>query len=702
MPTEPKAEAAARALKQFALALKTSALYSASHPGRVRAVDALLTSLQGYLNAHGPFSVTIGKRTLSVDGIPIDSRYYSNLAHLLYSRKLSEFTVMPTVSQPQLAAFVSIVSRERNDLEASGGVEHLLWESGVWDIQVKELALHADEEVEILGLSAFFSLVGRGRLTPQEREQVIEILRSGSEQVAKFLQNIYALAGKALEGVDEDGRVQHVYEAIRSLDRLILDEPFDQQRPLYTHLAEAALRLEEPLGRRLAEVLLSGAGEDVAMQVILSRLSHDQLAAMMLMAVQPGRVVEQVTTFMRGLARDREEAMSILSILDARLPREAAGGVSLTDAVGPSLQPPPAPDEDAPPLPAFDEQQLAISDEEFARYRREVNAIDETGAIREAIKTLIDVLGDEMEDRELTDVGDTVAGHLPWLVEHGEFALLRKLLETLKAITLTASGSRAEIITGLLESVTGGPLLDVLLTALWDEREKPAEQDIQACLGALADELIDPLVSALGTEPRSRMRGILCDLLVRIGADHVDVLGGFVSDNRWYLVRNIAYILGRIRSPQAVPYLARIIQHSDSRVRVETVDALASIGTDAAQTLISTFLNDPEQAVRLRALRSLDIRGMQAAMPTLLSLLEMRDPFNRLFVLKQAAIEAVARVAPRNALVVLSKMAKRRFILGQRGRELRRMARMAVAVIAEAPVGERSPVQAKGSGGKAS
>jgi hypothetical protein len=30
------------------------------------------------------------------------------------------------------------------------------------------------------------------------------------------------------------------------------------------------------------------------------------------------------------------------------------------------------------------------------------------------------------------------------------------------------------------------------------------------------------------------------------------------------------------------------------------------------------------------------------------------------------------------------------------------MARMAVAVIAEAPVGERSPVQAKGSGGKAS
>jgi hypothetical protein len=51
----------------------------------------------------------------------------------------------------------------------------------------------------------------------------------------------------------------------------------------------------------------------------------------------------------------------------------------------------------------------------------------------------------------------------------------------------------------------------------------------------------------------------------------------------------------------------------------------------------------------------------------------------------------VARVAPRNALLVLQKMATRRLILDRRGRELRRLARMAVAVIAEAPVGERSP-----------
>ncbi len=339
MPMEPKAQAAARALKQFALALKTSALYPSSHPGKARAVDALLNTLHGYINAYGPFSVRIGKQTLSVDGIAIDGRSYTNLAHSLYSRKLSEFTVMPTVSQPQLAAFVSIVSMERNDLEAGGGVEHLLWESGVWDIQVKELA-RADEEVEILGLSAFFSLIGRGRLTPQEREQVIEILRSGSEQVAKFLQNIYALAGEALEGVDEEGRVEHVYQAIRSLDRLIVDEPFDQHQPLYAHLAESTLRLEEPLGRPLAHALLSGAGEDIAVQVILGRLSSEQLATMILMAVRPGNVVEQVTTFMRGLARDREEAMSILSILDARRPREGESGGSLTDAV--ALPPAPA------------------------------------------------------------------------------------------------------------------------------------------------------------------------------------------------------------------------------------------------------------------------------------------------------------------------------------------------------------------------
>jgi HEAT repeats len=238
--------------------------------------------------------------------------------------------------------------------------------------------------------------------------------------------------------------------------------------------------------------------------------------------------------------------------------------------------------------------------------------------------------------------------------------------------------------------VADGPFLDQVLAALWQARDTPGAHEIQACVNVLGDHLIGPLLRALDLEQRPRMRELLCDLLARLGPEHVDALGAFVSDNRWYLVRNLADVLGRMRSPRGVPYLARLVRHPDPRVRTETVSALASIGTEAAQAQICAFLDDPEPQVRLKALSSLDAQGMRVAMPALLSLLVAPDLLNRRFVLKRAAIEAVARMGVREALPALNKLAAAPFALGRRRRELRRLARMASAVIEEPPV-SRAP-----------
>ncbi len=683
LPMESKVQAATRVLNLLGVAVKASALYFPSHPENARAIEALFKALVAYMQLHGPFSVHVGKQTLSVDGVAVHVPSNTNLAYSFYSRKLAEFTVLPSVSQPKLATFVAIVGMERANLEAAGGVEHLLQESGVWDIEVTELALRADADVEILGLNAFFSLLGQGRLSPQEREQTIDILRSGPEQVARLLQNIYALAGEVLDGVNEEGQVQRVHQAIRSVDRLILNEPFDQHVPLYTNLAEATLLLEEPLGSRLARLLLSEAAEDVAIQALLDHLSSEQLAKIVLKSSDGSNVVEQVKTVMRARALDREKARGMLSVIESLLPRQGERGGVVTEAGWLELQNLASTAvEEASAGSKFDESQITISNEEIERYLAEARRIDEGGSIREAINTLVDVLGNEPDENQLMDVAEALLSYLPWLVDHREFTLLREIFTDLRAIASAAPG-RSEAINGLLESVAAGPVLDGLLTALWDGRASPVEMEIQGCLDELADQLVSSLVRALGMEPRAGMRAMLCDVLVRIGREHVEELGSYVTDPRWYLVRNIANILGRLRAPQGVPYLARLVHHSDSRVRTYTVDALASIGTEAAQALIGTFLNDPEQNIRLRALKSLDAKGMKEALPTLLAILEIRDPFNRLFVIRRPAIEAVARMGAREALPILKKLARARLVLGRRSRELRRLARMTVAAIEE-------------------
>jgi hypothetical protein len=286
-----------------------------------------------------------------------------------------------------------------------------------------------------------------------------------------------------------------------------------------------------------------------------------------------------------------------------------------------------------------------------------------------------------MDKEELVDFADGLAGYLFWLVDRGEFTLLRGILTKVKRIGSEGRGAHAEVIGGLLKSVAQAPLLDRLLDALWQGRATPVEQEIGECVAVLADEMIDPLMHVLGTEPRAGMRAILCDLLVRTAPGRVDTLGSFVADSRWFLVRNVAGILGRLGTPEGIPYLARLLHHWDYRVRAQTVDALVNIGTGDAQALIAAFLNDADQRIRLRALRALDTRGMQGAMPALIDLLDRRDPFNRRFALRQAVIEAVARLGARDALPALERLARPRLVFSRQGRELRRLARAAVSII---------------------
>jgi HEAT repeats len=692
LEAEPKVEAAARALRRLRLAIKASALYPASHPARAAAADIFLRDLLAYTETYGSFSLHVGKQKLSVDDLPIDG--HTSLADFLYTRKLSQITILPTADQSQIATFVSIASMERSQLEAAGGLEHLLQEAGVCDIRVTELVLRVKEETEILDLGAFYSLIGQGRLSPQERDRVIDILRSGADQVAKLLQNVYSLAADVQREIGEEGHAQQVYEAVRSLDRIILDEPGDRQQLLYEHLAEAALRLGPSLGRRVIPMLLSGANEDVGVQIVLGHLSGDHLAELIVTALADGGSTDQVTSILRSLSLEREKAAGVLSALDRILAGRRPRDASLTSTILPQLRFAYDARGDASTPTRFDETAIAISAEELAAYRQEVQSIDEAGAGREALRTLLDVLCNEVEQRELLDVADSLAGYLRGIVELGDFARLRESLESLRDAYVLATAPRKTVFDGLLEGVLAGPFLDQSLAVLSYSKKTVTAHDIRVCLNVLSKQAIAPLVRMLGGEQRPGMRGFLCDLLVDVAPGHVDELGAFVGDQRWYVLRDIAYILGRMRRPEGITYLVRLARHADVRVRMEVLGALTRIGTDPALAQICLFLHDPEQMVRLKALSSLDARGLRLAMSALAPLLEAPDLLNRWFVFRRAAINAVALLNVGEALPSLKKLARVRVALGRCRRELRRLAHEAVVSIEQA-----QNVQAPDGGG---
>ncbi|MGQ0550611.1 MAG: HEAT repeat domain-containing protein [Armatimonadota bacterium] len=683
-----------RLLRALGGAIKTQALYPLPHPVTSRAVASLLAALRPFMETHGAFGARVTKHALSVGGVPYKGEAQANLALFLYTRKVSYIKIMPAVSEEALAAFVSIVGMDRAGLEAAGGARRLLRESGVGNIQVVELALEEELAPEPFDLNAVFDLLSRGRLAPQERERVIEILRAGPAPAGQLLEHLYIMTG--IEELSGDQQALQVYRLIQSLDRLVLDEPFEDQPALYSSLAKAHILVREPLRALLRQALIVREGGDLAARLLGEHLEDRELAQLAEGWLSPGDVAEQVRAFLQAVCADPQKAKAVLSLLDVGLRRPDQAPGWLTAAVWPQIQSsPPRNPRIAAPLEAG----TAIGRDPLLSGAVESPSLDEAGVVRDVTTTMVDVLRHEPDDRELINVADDLMGLLSRLVDCREFDCLASSLGQIKEMASAGNGNRNKTAAAILKKVTEGVFLDGLLAALWEARETSTEATIRSCLEVLSADLVAPLLRVLGGEPRSTMRAMLCDLLVRVGGQNVDQLGALVEDPRWYLVRNVVNVLGRLHNPRAVAHLRRLFGHADYRVRREAVMALAFIDTEEAQTALATFLDDPDERIRIRAMQSLAIPRAWLAMPQLFALLERRDFFNRTFALKRSALEVLVRLGARQSLPVIKRLAGAWLVFGHRGRELRRLARVAAGIIeGERPAQDRA-LLSSGRGG---
>lgn len=134
------------------------------------------------------------------------------------------------------------------------------------------------------------------------------------------------------------------------------------------------------------------------------------------------------------------------------------------------------------------------------------------------------------------------------------------------------------------------------------------------------------------------------------GAEQVIKLLGH---HEWFVVRNMADLVGELRMEQGIPALAKAVEHSDDRVRKSAGVALAKIGTSATVPALRKALHDPEPGVRLAVLKAVSGKNMAAlAMPLVNTLDTEEDP-----KLKNEIILALGRIGTPDAVKALAQVA---------------------------------------------
>jgi HEAT repeat protein len=154
-------------------------------------------------------------------------------------------------------------------------------------------------------------------------------------------------------------------------------------------------------------------------------------------------------------------------------------------------------------------------------------------------------------------------------------------------------------------------------------------------------------------------------VLAAFGKEHFQMVTRGLSDHRWYVVRNVVGILGKMGNPKAIPYLRDTIKHEESRVRRETIRTLELIGSPEAAQVMLLALDDPSPRLRIKALNLLGKTGGRIALEPLSQILKSKHFKEKSEEEKKAILFSLAEMGTDEVVPALKKIAKKRTWFGR-------------------------------------
>lgn len=181
----------------------------------------------------------------------------------------------------------------------------------------------------------------------------------------------------------------------------------------------------------------------------------------------------------------------------------------------------------------------------------------------------------------------------------------------------------------------------------------------------LPSEAIPPLIHLLEEARDTYLRRMLCDVLVEMGRQGVQAFLPFLSDSRWYVIRNIVYILGRIGNLVVLPRLTPLLNHVEPRVRQETAQALGHLHDPRSVLALGHALEDPDEVTRSIAAFSLGKIGTPNALAYLLQIMQSHQFRRKSPSEMKAFFDGLGHTRADGAVPVLAQLLRFRALFGR-------------------------------------
>ena len=294
---------------------------------------------------------------------------------------------------------------------------------------------------------------------------------------------------------------------------------------------------------------------------------------------------------------------------------------------------------------------------EMEALRKEVEGELHPNFVFQVVDIILEIMGLEKDPEPYQDTLRILQKLLEALLNTGEFGRARDLLNRIHIIlkTYQLADWQVEAIRHFVE-IMGDAEHTQRVGAILEKGTDLRLEEVSAYLLLLDPKAVPGLVRVLGDLSNSKGRRMLCDVICELAKGKPESLSPFMDDPRWYLVRNLAYIFGRLGVESSMSHLQKAYSHSEPRVRREVVQAAGLIGGPRAMALLTKSLKDPDLRIRSMASINLARVGKKASLPALLEVIQAKDFPKRDPSEVKAFFDAVGSVGSNEALRPLQQI----------------------------------------------
>ncbi|MEO2054074.1 MAG: HEAT repeat domain-containing protein [Nitrospira sp.] len=287
-----------------------------------------------------------------------------------------------------------------------------------------------------------------------------------------------------------------------------------------------------------------------------------------------------------------------------------------------------------------------LTEEEIVKLKLEMQREEDLNVVGELIGILFDILRIERQVPIFSEILDILDNIFNRLMSRGDLSHAKKVLEFFWEM-LDPSKKLPEPIETLVRNAlknAGNSKKMVLLEPFLNTARPDFNKELFSFMILFERNVIPPTIDLLASVKNMKTRRILCDALVELGRMDVGSIISRLKDERWFLVRNLIYVLGKIGDNQIIQAFSRFRKHVEPKVRKEVLHALDAMEDEKARQLMTQFIVDPDQANRIFVIKSLARKGVKEGLAPLKEVISSKAFDSKDFYEKKEYFNAVAMI----------------------------------------------------------